>query len=340
MDFFTKVIMAILSLDTIRAIIAMLGWVKPDSKIAWLIYGRYDRNLIRNALEDLGFSNVKQDRIIKNMRELANDAVQNSGVKKEEAATQLIVLLAKYIVKFQSPIQYGGKKLTKSNYYIDTMEISHYPDDKKIMATIMMHLICSDESDTKKPDIIVTPKGGNPLFAQEVANVLNADLLIAKSSSDKSKISMVGNDPKMLFKINYEGSWNAIDARNQAQCIVLDCNTSGGSQLLEIISDIRHLINKGKNNIAIQNPQDVYVLFRADNEGDEIDKKFEDRNCHLIRFFDLDEDIKTLLYAFRERCEKEGRKPDFYFQEDVDEASTILEKIKKKGKLYYSIGEN
>jgi hypothetical protein len=56
MDIFTSIILGLLSLDTIRALIAMTGWVKPEAKYSWVIYGRYERNLIVSGLKGIGVS--------------------------------------------------------------------------------------------------------------------------------------------------------------------------------------------------------------------------------------------------------------------------------------------
>ena len=50
LEILTFISSALLSLDTIRAIIAMIGWVKPDAKFSWIIYGRYSKNLVEKTL--------------------------------------------------------------------------------------------------------------------------------------------------------------------------------------------------------------------------------------------------------------------------------------------------
>lgn len=334
MDVFTYIIMGLLSLDTIRAIIAMLGWVKPDSKLSWLIYGRYERNLIEKALKDIGFSSVKSRRITQNLKSISREVSNSTGVTSENAVEHLIVLLAKYIVKFDQPIQYGGSKTTDSSYYIDTMEISHSDEDRKKLSAIMVHLLNKKTTDSKKPQAIITPKGGNPLFAMEVAKHYNALFLMSKSKTDKSRIFSVKNNAEMDFMINYEGSWSAEDLP-KGKCIVLDCNTSGGSQLLDIVKDLQKVTSNGS--ISIQVPKEVYVLFRADERHRDIDQKFSDHNCSIYRFFDLDEELKKAIYDLRMKyTENENVELDLYCKEVALDVKNIINEIRNKNKLYYS----
>ena len=294
MDVFTYIIMGLLSLDTIRALIAMTGWVKPEAKLSWIIYGRYERNLIVTGLKELGFQPQKSEEISKNLREVSQNEREIYGITEENAAEQLVVLIAKYIVRFDRPIQYGGTRTTTSSYYIDTMEMSHDEKDKQIMTSIMAHLYAMKGNSTK-PEVIVTPKGGNPLFAQSVANHYAANFVVAKSKGDKSRITSVMDDAYTDFRINYEGSWNVSDSIHTQKCIIVDCNTSGGSQLIDIVNDLRRIATHAEE-AKITAPTEAYVLFRADSGKEhDINRKFQDNKCGLYRFFDLDEDLKEQI---------------------------------------------
>lgn len=321
MDIFTWIIMALLSLDTIRAIIAMLGWVKPDAKYAWIIYGRYSKNIVEKTLKEMGYSLVD------------GKELTSTGINKKNALKHLIVLLARYTVKFDQPIQYGGRKTTTSEYYIDTMEISHKKRDRMRLKAIMVHLINKKSTGTGVPQIIITPKGGNPLFALEVSEYYRASFLMAKSQVDKSRITFADNNDILNFKINYEGSWPALKSAG-AKCIVLDCNTSGGSQLLDIVTELQ--IASGRSNINIEPPREIFVLFRADDNGDNIDQTFSDHHCKLYRFFDLDEELKKDLYDLGVKTQKDDQAEMGIYNEDIEESvKKIISKMKSKKKLYY-----
>ena len=109
MDVFTYIIMGLLSLDTIRALLAMTGWVKPEAKFAWVIYGRYERNLIVTGLKEMGFQPQKSEEISKNLRAVSEDERAKYGITKENAAEQLVALISKYIVCFFSSVSLNFK---------------------------------------------------------------------------------------------------------------------------------------------------------------------------------------------------------------------------------------
>ena len=80
-----------------------------------------------------------------------------------------------------------------------------------------------------------------------------------------SQLLQTGNSTysKEEFFVNYEGSWWLSESDKKKRCIIVDCNTSGGSQLLDIAKDIRMFIEKNRDSIMIHMPSDVFVLFRA-----------------------------------------------------------------------------
>ena len=334
MDVFTYIIMGLLSLDTIRALLAMTGWVKPEAKFAWVIYGRYERNLIVTGLKEMGFQPQKSEEISKNLRAVSEDERAKYGITKENAAEQLVALISKYIVCFDRPIQYGGTRTTTSSYYINTMEMSHDENDKRKMVSIMACLYARNRN-SSKPKIIVTPKGGNPLFAQAVANHYAASFIVAKSQNDKSRITSVAGDAITDFKINYEGSGCVEEDHDCTQnSIIVDCNTSGGSQLIDIANDLRR-ISSLSNNKRIPTPSVAYVLFRADSgQEQDIDQKFKDNDCTLRRFFDLDEDLKKQIYQLKQSVGKDCY-PDLYMTKDKKMIDNIIKEMKNKRLLFY-----
>lgn len=332
-NIFNKVIMGLLSLDTIRAIIAMTGWVKPEAKLSWIIYGRYERNLVTAALKELGFQKQKSEEILKNLSEVAENERDAYGITNDNAAEQLIILIAKYIVHFNKPIQYGGRKTTTSSYYIDTMEMAHNEKDKQMMGAIMAHLY-SSKGNKVKPEIVVTPKGGNPLFGLSVAEYYSADFIIAKSKNDKSRVTTVGNDAYMDFRINYEGSWSISGSLGDQKYIIVDCNISSGSQLIDTANDLRKIM-ASLGGAKTGSPTEVYVLFRADSSAErDIDRKFDDNQCRLYRFFDLDEELKEEIYQLKKSVGDE-RSPEMYYKNDKERVEKIIQHMREKGLFFY-----
>ncbi|WP_417092918.1 hypothetical protein [Intestinimonas timonensis] len=334
------VISLILGIDSVRAIIASLGIFNPATKVGHIIYGKYDRTIVKTALKDLGYSSATSDEMVLNMKKIPQSVfMANAGVSAENAAEQLIIMLSKYMFKFNDVILYGGSSLTKSNYYIDTMEISHNKEDKQKLAAIMIYLLQARWEGKKSPEVIVTPKGGNPLFVQEVANNLNSHLLVAKAETDKSRIKLTDEAayPQKEFLVNYEGSWFLSETDKEKSCVVIDCNTSGGTQLLDIVKEIRLFNDKFKSSssVKIQAPSKVFVLFRADIDGDDIDKKFEAHKCKIYRFFDLDEVAKEKMYEFKHSRKEKGRSPSYYIEDDIKGAREIIQYLQNQNLYYY-----
>lgn len=336
------IIIFLLGIGTLRDFLANTGWFRPDSKFGRVLYGKYDRIILKMALEDLGFRNNTQDEIITSIRAAAQHAKTVTGVTAKDAASKLIILLAKYTVKADD-ISYGGKTSSVSNYYINTMEMAHNEEDAGIMVAAMIHLMNRKHPNFKKPDVVITPKGGNPLFGREIATRLKSRIIIAKSKEDKSRVEIAGNS-RLSFCMNYEGAATEffedanIGPQKSRTCILVDCNTSGGTQLTDIIKDIReaNLNNSTPANcIGIANPNKAFVLFIVDDKNPGIDGLFNNGKCPLYRFFDLDEEIKTEIYKIRERCLAEGRMPNVNNPVDNQEAKKILKMLKSRKKLHY-----
>ncbi len=56
-DVINDIILTILGLDTLRSVIAMLGIIKRETPfLGRLIYGKYDRIVVKEVLEELGYS--------------------------------------------------------------------------------------------------------------------------------------------------------------------------------------------------------------------------------------------------------------------------------------------
>ena len=189
---------------------------------------------------------------------------------------------------------------------------------------------------TLKKDVIISPKGGNPIFAQGFADSIHGELLIAKPMDDNSRITGENVDTLEHFRINYEGSWKILNKDKKDRAYIIDCNTADGTQLLNILSEMNRIqYNCGKT-FPLHTQSQVFVLFCANAEGVNIDKKFESHQAELIRYFDLDEHAKQLLLELKIRCTTEGREPDCVNADDLRFANSIMEYLKKQKLWYYS----
>lgn len=339
-----SLICILLSVDSLRAVIAMLGIVPRNHRWKWLsrlVYGKYDRIVLYEALKDLGYPHRDSEVLIAGLQKSAPITRPASGVNQENVTMHVLAVLANYIQKYPRNIQYGGRTPSDSNYYIDTMEAVHNTDVRNIMADAMVTLI-SERFHDRKPDIIFTPKGGNPIFAKAVADTFGAKLVVVKPQNDKSRVTLSNPNPQeefFLFESNYEGSWDiTAHTDDQEQLgVVIDCNASGGSQLQEIACDLNRLIKKlagTSYKLNIAKITDVFVLFRADTKHQDVDKKFKDLGLSIHRFFDLQETDKDALYQLHE-THPYNNPVDVYSPADRMEVSSILNHLDTEKKLYW-----
>ncbi len=314
----------ILAFDTIRFAIAFLGIVPRGTKfLGRLIYGKYDEDLLARSFVELGYSAEEARKRCRDFKEYIKKMKGTTTVTRENAPTHLILLLAKYIEKFSSPIVYGGDK---SNYYINTMEMLHDENDSNILRDIMICLISSEKD---IPDAIFSPKTGNPLLISKLADALRRPAIFVKDARDKSRVQ--SEKEKNAWKINYEGISQINNLEDDSKCIVADCNISGGTQIKNVITEVHREVNL-KTKIS-----DAFVLFRVDNNRKDIERIFKDLGVNLHRYFDLDETRKKEIYKIKELAEAEQRMPDYANSKDMESAQEIIGKLKKEKKYYYHV---
>ena len=328
----------ILFVDTIRSIIASLGWIRRDSKVGRFVYGKNEKNILISALREMGYSSEKTEKNAKSMRALAADLSKKTNVKEKDADIWLILLLAKYTEMFSNEISYGGNISLQSHYFIDSMGISHNKEDLYILNSLMHHLLTRKLHGGKKPDVIISLKGGNPIFARAVAVDLNSKLINAKPKDDNSRINdsvESESDSIDAFKINFEGAGHVLESKEKLSCIILDCNTSDGEKMRDAIAEINRVASKNKKKFKLKYPKQAFVLFCTPSSEIDIEEIFSTLGVSLVRYFDVDESTRKKLYKLKERCKDERRMPSFFYKSDKEEAGQILQYIKQNNKYYY-----
>ncbi len=327
------IILTILGLDTLRSVLASLGIVKRETPfLGRIIYGKYDIIIVKEVMRELGYSSQQTEKIVARLKDVA----KKEKYPESDTALKLLYILSKYIIKFENTISYGlkseGKTLSYSYYYINTMEAVHNPTDLKELSHIMIRLMKYNKEN--RVDFIIVPKGGNPLLAQYIANELGVSLIIAKDINDSAR-PQESNEMDRVGRIRYEGL-NLLLEKSPAskfKGVIVDCNTSGGTQLAIIASDFNDFVKKC--NLSIESIRDCYVLFKlvkidvnSEKEID-IDKRFTDINCKLHRLFDLDEEDKKGLYNISSFA-------DYYEAYTNGALHELKNKIIDKSKYYYN----
>lgn len=328
-----KLIIFILGLDTIRAFIAATGIIDRNLPIIGrILYGKYDEDVLTAALRRLGYGKKESTSIVSKLK---NKEKKSQNFSKKNTAGYLLNILSKYTIEFQNEISYGliaaEKRVSYSKYYINTMDAVHNNDILNDLSLGMIRLI---NKSVQTVDYIIVPKGGNPLLAQRIAEQLGINLIIAKDKNDSARPPQNGGEEEKekVFGIRYEGVRDVLEKAKEGRKqkgIIIDCNTSGGTQLLNIAKEFNSFISTGFE--KIEPISEIFVLFKLvkmdpeTNTEVKIDNAFNDINCHLHRFFDLDEGDKSVLAQLPD--------DDYYMNENRIEE--LIKTLKSKNKFYY-----
>ena len=293
-----------------------------------LVYGRYEADVVAQAFQELGYSKKAADSQHNSLRASISKMRGTTTVTRKNAPIHLVLLLAKYCIKFEQEVSYGGNTISRSKYYLDTMGMVHDKNDLKTLCDLMIFLL--DSVERNKPDVIIAPKGGNPLLAAQLATYLEKPFIIVKSPGEKSKVT--SSSQQEQYHVNYEGSSCLSDSDLLQTCALIDCNLSGGSQLKSIIKEL----NKMPKDVAkINKIEHAYVLFRVDDRHQNVEDEFRNLNVSLHRFFDLDESIKDMIYGIKREAEQENRAINPTYSKDWDMAREIVAALKKHKKYFY-----
>ena len=288
------IILFILAVSTIRDVIASLGVVPRRCRFSWIFYGRYDRDLVKTVLsEELHYTDQDADQFVHGMTK--GELERNRKREPKVYYRMLIDVIRKCMI--QGDAIYGS---THTNYYIHTMMGSQDDEIRETMCELMVHLILERMKIKKidSIDFIIVPKSGNSRLGQAIAEKLNARCILHKSKTDKAyaKTDDSSDANYMInYNINFEGAYY-LEKGKPLRGVVLDCNTSGGSQLLEAVKEFNTLIDHSRD-IKFKKIEDVFTLFRADmDDGKNIDSNFADQGCRLHRIFDLTEPYKERIF--------------------------------------------
>lgn len=325
MNWDSCVILFILSIFGIRDLIAAFGNLPRDKWYSNFLYGNYDKNLVSQILKEWGFPDDINHRIRKNIKNTLKE-MERQGINNRNSLKTLLHILTKYIINFPEGISYGQSK--QSKYYIDTMEASTNDEYLAKMAFLMVRLICEK---TKKVDIVFVNKMGNVFLAKAVADLLKAKLVIVKSTNDESRAKYITTGDvisKELYQTNFEGAWDLFEGKKK-HCIVVDCNTSSGNQLIQTIKDIN--MAKTKCGIKVHDIKHVFVLYIVDDESYQIDEMFKDVGCELHRFVDLNEYYKEKIFEIH--GDYDFDKINIYNKNYSDDLSNLIGELENNNKI-------
>ena len=325
------IVLFILAIATIRDVVIKFGFRPKRGFLSRWFNSIYEIQLLKDALKDMGYSESETEEIFRINKETEN---KFKGLKCPE---YLVSLIVNCIYTLSSEKEYGNISKQKSKYYIPTMEMVHNDEYLVILTTIMCSLIINDkERKNDTLDFIIVPKSGNPLLANSVAKRFKANLLVLKEKEEESSIKIeIEEDPIIYFKVNFEGGNELIkkaDAKRNKKLngIVVDCNASGGIQVLEVINKFNVMVEKGVINAEYVNV--AYVLFRVDDSENKFDNKMINTNGYrLVRYFDLDETLKSELSNYA----SEKKAIDYSKKDNIEIIDGFINKLEQSEKMHY-----
>ena len=281
------IILALLGFITLKQLIAD-NFDCPINKknkiitfLIWLIWGKKSQNppvlCQRNYIINRNLQN----------------AYQNNNIIEE-----LLSLCMRHIMFFSNGISHGRINFTESNYFINTLEASYNEHDLKIMTTAILKLIAkSDLNET--PDFVLFLKSGNQILANNIFCGDPKTIYVCQIDNNNFYPLHTNRDANDL-RIMYENINNLMDLEKQFRGrrnltgIVIDCSISTGSGLKNCIKRFNEHI---KNyNLSINPIKHAYVLFAHQSFND------KDVGFTLHRYFDMNEDIRKLIYDKREEA--------------------------------------
>jgi len=292
-----NIILLLLGFDTIRVIIGAMRIVDEDKHgcLSNIIYGKRRPSTIKAALRDLGYSEIKSDEYSSS---LSNKAISKQLSRKDNlwCYRELIKLLRRCIIKCDKKVTYGNNT---TEYYIDTMSGVDNEDNREIMRELMIYLLKAHGK--LKPKFVITPKNGNPTFGASVCSLLGpTPLLLHKHKEDPSRVKPIESESKVdtaqpLFRVNFEGSAQ-LNINDKQEGIIIDCNTSTGTQIQEAAKEFEELIVlQGAKDGHCPIVKSAFVLFRVDDDPD-LDRQFKESGIKLNCILMLSENIKQKIY--------------------------------------------
>ena len=323
----SKILYGDVSKESIIDILKKINLQEEDIKfiIEKLKGNNLEKGIIKEVFNEIGVSEVKVK------QRLSNNLFDSEATLQPNI--RLLELILKYIQK--GACTFSTNLSISSHYYINSMDASHNNADLNIMSNIIIKLL--QQNGFKKLDFILTPKSGNTLLGQDVAEKLNCTSVFCKKQSDNSHVSLEDNSLLTAFVTNFEGVSYLLEKSNSKKSklngVIIDCNSSSGDTILDCMqsfnSNLEALkgVNSDFGDVDIVNT--AFVLFRpVDNNTIDIDDKFKNEGFKCVRCFDLCETSKEAIFNYKKQNGKTSY--SYYEKDDKELINSVIEGLGKK----------
>lgn len=241
------------------------------------------------------------------------------------------------------PIRYIDRsEVIQTKYYVYTLSLAHLEDKLEIMSKYMCVLIndiMSEMERNKSASVqecyfLIVPYGRNVLLGEAVANTLHIPVLISQTSKielDSGGQHKLSDNPYEFLYQQYIGtdSLEKYIKDQQLLCvnntdissirvtgIIIDCNTTRGSQLMSVATNFNKNIipnsNAILNKMKISSTRELGLIFNeisqcatlflasSENAKEHCSNLFKNNNLKLRYFFELTEEVKQDIYQNRD----------------------------------------
>ena len=281
------------------------------------------KRTITDTLDQLGLNQAFLTRVRSANRVAVGPTRQDLAIPNDtEALRQLVRLLARHTITLPQPSVYGHKTTVRTSFYINTLEAALDKDECILMSRLIIYLISRDGI---SPDYILSSKMGNAILANVTSDRTGMRCVLRKPANDRSRLK--GGSRNAIEVANFEGASGLlqayVDLTQPAEGVLVDCNCSGGSALMEAATEFAAVASQAPH---ITSPTRMYVLFRPDEEP-AADQQAKANGLSLRRYFDLDEDLKAQLASLSVLVERHGPQSDA-INGKID---ALLAEIRKRG---------
>lgn len=272
--------------------------------------------------------------------------VDNNEVLCSEKCTpatltyDLLDIVARCIRKCTTRCIDGDNKIP-TGYYVYTLSIAHLENKLKIMTDYMFVLLNeiigeirgAGASNCKQCFFLIVPYGRNVLLGEALANYMNIPVLVSQIGKYEKDTGKRRDDPYEYLYENYVGTDSLEKYIKDQQLlslsdnnitdivfngIIVDCNTTKGSQMHTIASNFNSNIYTNNDKIFSKLKIDTcrcnlsfskisycatLFLAAADKARGICNDGFKNNGLHLRYFFELTEDAKEKIFLNKDKIE-------------------------------------
>ena len=312
MDVFNQIMLILLSIFSVRDLLAKNIDIPKNKKWSWLFYNSKEINQAPSCYQ---------------LSKIMNNSMPISI--KSDITTQLLIVLGEHTKYFENTVYCDRDKRIPIHYLVSTLEASYVKSDLNVLADIAEKMI-SDLSVPQPVDFIISLKGGNVLLVDKLINNHKNDIIhltynrnlfyqsFGVSTSNQNDLMV----SRSLQFENFNELIRVSELSNHSlNGVILDCSYSSGKGIIACVEDFNNAIENSKKNI---NPiKQVRTIYS--HVGEDIQKELDKHNCCIKYLFSLDEEIREQLYT--------DIKKEPNIEKKVENAKNILRLMKSK-KLY------